>query len=314
MKKLLALLLVGLLVLTACGSTKEDPKPTPGEETVTYKIGTAVVNGVKTAEPEAEKAGKFESNVTFATVALDADEKIAFVSIDTNQNEISFTADALNEFAAKGSKKELGDDYGMSKAGKVEWDKQIASLEEYLIGKTIAEVNADKATTDLSSTVSITVNGYIDAVVAAAANAVSVENVATIAQTSTVGAKTDADKAPTVEISTTVAAVALDADGKIVYSFVDEAQLKADITAGVATPNENLKTKGQLGTEYGMSAAGKVEWNEQVKHLTDWTIGKTKEEVAKAADASDVTSTVSIYAQGFADTLTKAMDEAKAVK
>ena len=78
MKKLLALLLVGLLVLTACGSTKEDPKPTPGEETVTYKIGTAVVNGVKTAEPEAEKAGKFESNVTFATVALDADESFNY--------------------------------------------------------------------------------------------------------------------------------------------------------------------------------------------------------------------------------------------
>ena len=81
MKKLLALLLVGLLVLTACGSTKEDPKPTPGEETVTYKIGTAVVNGVKTAEPEAEKPGKFESNVTFATVALGSTLELILLNI-----------------------------------------------------------------------------------------------------------------------------------------------------------------------------------------------------------------------------------------
>ena len=299
MKKLIALLTVGMLVLTGCSG--KGGAPAGG---ATYKIGTGIVTGVRNSDV-GEKPGKFESNVTYATVALEGD-KIAFVSIDTNQNELTFTADAINAFVAKGTKKELGKDYRMN------WDEQIAKLEEYLVGKTLAEVKAETAATDLTSTVSITIDGYIEAVQLAAEAAVEVKNVAKIAQTSTVSA--DVSKAPAVEINTVVSVVALDADGKIVHSFLDEAQLKATIEGGKVTPDANGKTKGQLKEAYGMSGAGKVEWYKQVQTLTEWTIGRTAADLAKVQDYADVTSKVSIYTGNLVSTLEKAIKEAKAVK
>lgn len=51
---------------------------------------------------------------------------------------------------------------------------------------------------------------------------------------------------PELEINTTVAVVALDGDGKVVHTFIDESQMKATNDAGTVTLNDNLKTKGQL--------------------------------------------------------------------
>lgn len=297
MKKLLAVLLVGMLVLTGCSKGTEAPA---GE---TVKIGTGIVNSVKTADA-GEKAGKFESNVTFATVTI-KDDKIETVSIDTAQNAVEFTAEGINEFVARKTKKELGDDYGMSKAGKVEWDKQVASLEEYLVGKSITEIKADKAAADLTSTVSITVDGYIDAVNKAIENAVEVKGLAKVGTVSAVGAKTE-DPAK-VEINTTVTSVGLDADGKVVYAFADESQLKAAITGATVVAGEELRTKGQQGKDYGMSAAGKTEWNEQIATLVEWAVGKDLSGIEKA----DVTSSVSIYHDHIVAGLVSAIKAAK---
>lgn len=184
------------------------------------KIGTGIVNSVRNNEVT-DKDGNFETNVTYATVAVDADGKIAFVTIDTAQNELTFSATEVKEFKARGTKKELGADYGMN------WDEQIASLQDYLVGKSIADVTGESASSDLSSSVSINLDGYIEAVKLAIDNAVDVKDVASIGQGSSVSAKTDG--APTYEINTAVAAVALDSKGNAVYAFIDEAQLKANI-------------------------------------------------------------------------------------
>lgn len=309
MKKLLAIALVGMLVLTGCGKGKETPETpeTPGTETSSVQIGTAVVNGVK-AEDAGEKPGKFESNVTYATVVLE-DGAIKSVFIDTAQNSVAFTDAGLEEFAAKGTKKELGDAYGMSEKGLVEWDKQIASLEEYLVGKTPADVKAETASSDLNSTVSITIDGYIEAVTKAIESAVAVEGLDKVGTVSSVSAKTeDPEK---VEINTVVSAVGLDKDGKVVYAFADESQLKAAITGATVVAGEELRTKGQQGNDYGMSKDGMVEWDQQVKTLVEWTKGKNAEEIAKAGDEADVTSTVSIYIGGFVSTLEAAVAAAK---
>lgn len=297
MKKILAVLLVSLLVLGGCGSKDKTPE-TPAGEGVT-KIGTGVISSVKNLnvgenERDAEH-GKFESNVTYATVVIEND-KIVSVSIDTAQNELKFTNTEIVDFAAKGTKKELGADYGMN------WDEQIADLEEYLVGKSASEIKADTAASDLSSSVSITVDGYIDVVQQAITNAVEVKGLVEYGQTSTVSAKAEEQ----AEIGTTVSALGTDADGKVVYAFIDEMQQKANIAGGKVEPDANLKTKGQLGAAYGMN------WDEQVAEITKYLVGKTATDFGKFD--SDVSSSVSIYTGGFEATVEKAFKNLNKVK
>lgn len=296
MKKILALVIVSLLVLTGCGSNDKTPE-TPAE--TGQKIGTGVISSVRSSKvgenDRTPDLGNFESNVTYATVLIE-DGLIAGVSIDTAQNDIKFTDSAINDFEARGTKKELGADYGMN------WHEQIADLEKYLVGKSVSDVKADSASSDLSSSVSIDINGYIEAVNLAITNAVEVEGVVEFGQTSTVSAKTE-EKA---EINTVVAALATDKDGKVVYSFIDEMQQQAEIAAGEAKPSANLKTKGQLGADYGMN------WDEQVAEITKYLVGKTASDYGKFD--SDVSSTVSIYTGGFEATVEKAFKNLNKVK
>ncbi len=89
-------------------------------------------------------------------------------------------------------------------------------------------------------------------------------------------------------VTVTAAAVLLDADGKIVVAAVDE--LGADLvytSEGKAVAADVLKTKGELGTDYGMAAYGTdlnkdgvvKEWNEQLAVFLDAVKGKTLDEV-----------------------------------
>lgn len=288
MKKILALILVSLLVLAGCGKSNETPKGDAG-----LKIGTSVQSSVRTdnvgANERDKEHGKFESNVTYATVVIE-DGKIKAVSIDTAQNEIKFTTTAVNEFVAKGTKKELGKDYGMN------WHEQIAKLEAKLVGQSVEGITEKATSADLGSSVSIDINGYIDAVNAAIANATEVEGLVEFGQTSTVSSKIEDGKP--VEINTVVSALGVDKDGKVVYSFIDEMQQKATIEGDKATPDANLKTKAQLGKDYGMN------WHEQVAAISKHIVGKTAADVKKL-DA-DVVSSVSIYTGGFEATVAKA--------
>ncbi len=98
----------------------------------------------------------------------------------------------------------------------------------------------------------------------------------------------DGETAGEAEVDATAAAVLLDANGKIVQLVIDTAQNTASYTSeGKAVANETFKTKGEKGTEYGMSAYGKdmngdgvvKEWNEQVAAFIETVKGKTIDEV-----------------------------------
>lgn len=310
MKKLLGIALVALLVLGGCAGKGPQPPKTPSTpetptETAGVRIGSAVSSSANTEKVgenqwDAEH-GKFESNVTYATVVIE-DGIIKDVTIDTAQNSVQFTATDLVPFEAKGTKKELGDAYGMGQIenGKGEWDKQIAEVEKYMIGKNVADLTADKAASDLTSSVSMNVNGYIDVVKAAAENAVEVKDAVKFAQTSTVSAKEEAED---LQINTVVSTLAVDKDGKVVYSFIDEMQQIAVVEGDTATADSNVKTKGQLKEDYGMSQANMVEWYKQVEEITTYLSGKSADE-AKSLSA-DVATSVSIYAGGFEATVNK---------
>lgn len=299
MKKKLVLSLTALFVLSACAGKVNKP----GElEPQTYKIGTAITNKAVVTEPKDDKKGEFESNVTYITVALDDKDAIAYVLIDEAQNAFEFDATSIEPFEGRKTKKELGNDYGLN------WFEQVAALEEYVTGKTIAEVKAGDPASDLNSTVSISVDNFIATLEEAAANAVTYNDVVGIASSSSVNGT---EENGAVEIVTTVAAVATDKDGNVVYAFVDESQLKADIANGVATPTGSDLTKGQQKEAYGMSEKGMTEWYLQVKHLTDWAVGKNADAISKAAEDSDVTSTVTIYPGSFVNTIVSALSKVK---
>ena len=315
MKKILAVLLVGLLVLTGCGSKDKDKEPaaTTGQD---VKIGSAVISTGKTTEA-GEKDGSFETNIYYATVVM-KDDKFVNVQIDVNQNKQTFKADGtINAADIKGSKKVLGKDYGMVKNSQIkkEWFEQIAALEEWMVGKTLAEVKGIKTEAkddahpavpteaNLTSSVTISVEKYIEVVEKAVGNLVEVKNVAKVGNSSTAVTGKEG-----LELTTNVTAVALDTEGKVVYSFTDAAQSKGKIEAGKAEFTTKPLTKLELKEEYGMKEFGKatLEWYEQAKAFDEWAIGKKPADLKDA----DVVSSVTITPTGLVNGVKAAAERA----
>lgn len=125
------------------------------------------------------------------------------------------------------------------------------------------------------------------------------------------------------ETDSTIVAVTVDKDGKILDCKINAAQTKINFSAeGKLTTDvaSTFKSKQELGTEYGMgtkSGIGK-EWNEQADAFAAYVIGKTVDEVkgiavtdaGVAADA-DLASSVTIHIGDFIAAVTKAVTNAQ---
>lgn len=91
-----------------------------------------------------------------------------------------------------------------------------------------------------------------------------------------------ADSEGTGKIDITVAAVSVDADGKIVACAIDTISNSVKYDAeGKAIANDGFKTKYERGSDYGMVAYGgsAKEWFEQVDAFETVVAGKTLDEV-----------------------------------
>ena len=89
----------------------------------------------------------------------------------------------------------------------------------------------------------------------------------------------EGEDAGNAELEAVVAAVLVDKEGKIVACTIDETyENMASVSAtGVITTPESFKTKNELGTAYGMSEAGKTEWNVQAEAFSKACVGKDAE-------------------------------------
>lgn len=90
------------------------------------------------------------------------------------------------------------------------------------------------------------------------------------------------DKDGSGKIDVTVAAVTVDADGKIVSCALDTASNTVSFTAdGKAVANGEFKTKYEMGADYNMVAYGGAakEWFEQADAFEAVVVGKTLDEV-----------------------------------
>ena len=196
------------LLATACTSPSTSSSVSPGStisdssvnsqpssSTAGSKTNNDVLVGLgcvsttsESSSASAENAGNANFNVVACALSMDADGKILGVKFDTLQASVSFdvsgalTGDVTSELKTK---KELGDAYNMKQASgiKKEWYEQIASLEDWMRGKTVEDVLAMKVTerdathkdvpdeADLKTSVTISVTDQLHALEKAYADA-----------------------------------------------------------------------------------------------------------------------------------------------
>ena len=300
MKKILAIALCLIMVLSvvACGTKEAD-----------YTLGMGVV-----VSTDSSATGNAQVDATIAAVVTDAEGKIVLCRIDVAQNKMNVTDGAVDTAATFKTKMEKGTEYGM--AGKVdndnngvmlEWDEQAKAFEAYVVGKTVAEVEAIKTqeanghqiavdTALLEAGCSMQITDFIAAVVKACKDDQAM-NFKAVAGSFTLGvaAKTTAasSTAATAEAEGSVQmysdiACAVVADGKVIATLNDAIQPKIAITlAGECTPSFSA-TKRELKEGYNMAAYGAPnveggtvkEWYIQSAAFSNYVLGKTASEIA----------------------------------
>ena len=311
MKRLFAIVLCLCTLLTlfvACNDT-ETPE-TPATE-ASYKLGMGVVVSM-----DSSKTGTAQVDATVATVVTDADGKIVLCRIDVAQNKMTVTDGAVEATKTFETKMELGDRYNMAAYGTPnveggtvkEWYVQTKAFEQYVIGKTAAEVEAiqtkevnnhqiavDEALLNAGCTMQIT--EFKAAVVKACKDeqGMSFKTAATF--TLGVAAKTTVDsatKAATAEADGVAAmytdfACAVVADGKVIATLNDAIQPKIGMnTAGEITSKTFTATKRELKEGYNMAAYGQPnveggtvkEWYIQSAAFSNYVVGKTAAEIS----------------------------------
>jgi len=359
MKKLLVLFLVltmSLFVFVGCSQEKpavetpaaETPATeTPAEEPAAdaVKTGIAVISSIEKSKDAAEEDGLAQVDSVVVAVTVDSEGKIVKAAIDTAQTKMNFSKEGkmLTDLTTVfKSKQELGTEYGVSKVSKIgkEWNEQANALAAYVIGKTVEEVKGIAVTeegvptdADLSASVSIKIGGYIDAIEKAVANAQDLGAKSTdtlgLGVTTTIAKSKDAADKDGVaqdglaQAYTYYTATTFDAEGVITSCAIEASQSNINftkegkITTDLTAP---LKSKVELGDEYGMKKASKIgkEWFEQSDAFSKYVVGKTVEEVTGlAVDAdghatdADVTASVTVGIGEFQETIEKAQANAK---
>lgn len=304
----------------------------------TVKLGLGSVSSISSSKDATDSATAVgQADTTIAAVVFDKDGKIVAVRIDTAQTKVNFDEDmkvTSDKKAAIKSKKELGHDYNMGKFSEIgkEWFEQIASLEEWMVGKTAAEVTGlkvkerDAAHThvpdvpELTSSVTITVQDYLAAVEKAWENTVEVKDFDTLGLGINVSIASSRDASDTAtaqaQVDATFAATAFDKGGKVAGTIIDTAQVRIAFDAdGKVTSDKAaaIKTKKELGLDYNMKDKSEIgkEWFEQIEALEDWMLGKEMGDIVtlkvKERDAShtnvpdvpELTSSVTITVESY---------------
>lgn len=307
-----------LFALVGCmdgaGGTQNDDK----EKT---KLGMAVCASADANGDE----GSIDA--VLAAVLTDTDGVILACRLDEIQLEPTVKDGKLQEVTDFRTKNERGDEYGMKAGGaKQEWYEQAAAFCKYVVGKTANEVAGIETTDgkatdkDLLAGCTVVVTDFMKAVSDAAAHAKEFSVAASdklgiaVSATRAVGSE---DTAP--EYDMLFSAVTVNADGKITGCLVDELEKSLTIeNGGFSADSGALKTKKELGDDYGMKSASGIglEWYEQVENLQKYLSGKSTAELdgipltdGKATDA-DLSSGCTIAVTDMLKNVQKAMKSA----
>lgn len=345
MKKIIAILSVILCLCLTCGCVGtpviyhndcDCSEVSSGSDTNTsladgeLLTGIAITTGInESVSAEKDKEGEGKYDVTMVAVLIDGEGIIYDCVIDGVSASVKF--DNAGQITTKltdapQTKNELGENYGMVAYGgaKYEWNEQAAALAKFAVGKTVKQLRdgaVDKTGkapegSDLASSATIYLGGYVSAIESAALNAKALgakkgDNLYLTAQSAIKDSKsaTESD-AGNAQLDVTAAATTVK-DDVVTSCFIDSVQAKiAFDNKGVITTDLSapIKTKNELGKDYGMVAyaGAKYEWNEQAASFAKYITGKTLAEVEgisvderTAPTDVDLASTVTIAIGDF---------------
>ena len=307
MKKFLIMSLFILLFVTGCvglpviyqdgnnGDNPETPQ-TPIISNGDAKTGLAIVTSL--SKSEAQTA---EFDITIVAVTVDNNGIITACEIDSVGTKVNFDTTGkitTDKTAVVQSKQELGDSYNMVLYGgaKYEWYEQVNALAEYCVGKTAEEVaniavnESTKPTdTDLSSSVTISIAAYKDAIVKAVNNAkhLGAKSTDELHLAANVSLKSSKDATATANglAQCDVDVIALtENEGYITSCALDSVQAKVQFDATGTIKSDltaKVETKQELGDRYNMVQYGgaKYEWYVQTNSFCKYVTGKTSAEV-----------------------------------
>ena len=264
-----------------------------------YTLGLGIVFGDIT---------NAQINATIATVVTDANGVIVSCKIDAVQNK--YKIEDKVSFTNLLTKKELGYNYNMAAYGTPnygttvkEWFEQAAIFEQYVVGKTAAELEAleyqevnnhwiSKDEDLLSAGCTIQIGEFVNAVVKACNDEQSTKFYSDGKFTLGLGVNnadngtTGDDFEATVKMNIDYAATVV-VDGKIVAALNDAAQPQATIVEGEVTATAKLISKRDLKEGYNMAAFGSdnngdgivLEWYKQSAAFSNYIAGLTSAEV-----------------------------------
>lgn len=222
------------------------------------------------------------SNTVLALV-IDADGKIVAARFDCAEVTPSLVDGAIANVDSVITKVEKGDEYAGMTAGS--WADQAKAFEDYLIGKTAAEVAAmdtsDKALI-AGCTMSSSKATFKALVAKAFASTLKVEFKA--AGDITVGAAITT-KISGGKVSSDFAGVVL-AGGKVAATMIDSCEQKFTVADGaIVAPATPAVSKNDQGESYSGMPAGA--WYKQAQAFANSTVGKTLAELANLETVSD---------------------------
>ena len=324
---------------TEGGNVTVDTQPVVGDGETPLKTGLAVSTKISdSVSATAEKNGSAAYDITIAAVTVDENGVIRSCKLDSVPATVNF--DAAGQIvtdltAVIDTKNEKGANYGMVAYGGAiaEWDAQVAALCNFAVGKTVEELKNGAVSesgyapegTDLASSATIYLGGYVSVIEAAVNNAKYLGAIdgdeLKLVTLNTVGSSVSAtaEKAGTAQLDANIAVVTVK-DGVISSCIIDAVQAKISFdTAGAITTDLTaaVATKNELGENYGMKAWGGAayEWNEQAASFAAYVTGKTAAEVAgiavtettKPADGTDLAASVTISIGDFQTLIAKAL-------
>lgn len=299
----------------------------------TLKTGLATITSIA----KSENAKQADYDVTYVAVLVDDAGVIQDCRIDGIATQVTFdetgviTSDLETEILTKN---ELGENYGMVAFGgaKYEWKEQADALAQFAIGKTVEELKngaideTGKALegTDLASTATIYLGGYVTAIEKAVVNAkhlgAQVGDELRLACINSIGKSMNAtaEEDGVAQLDSNVTALTVKED-VITSCYIDSVQAKVnfDQKGTISTDlNTPIQSKNELGENYGMVAFGGAvaEWDKQAASFAEYVTGKTAEEISgiavnekTAPTEADLTSTVTIAIGGFQALIHKAL-------
>ena len=281
MKRIVSLLIALLLVATAlvaCGD-KKDNETTPAETTPTntpvektYSVAIAVDSTVN--------ANNNKVSNTALVLVLDDAGKIVAARFDCSEVTPALNDDGtVKTVASVDTKVELGDAYTGMPAGS--WAKQTKAFEDYIVGKTPAEVAALDASLIAGCTMQSSTATFKALVAEAAASTLKVTFKTSEAITAGIAISTSVSNKG--KVSADFAGVVM-AGGKVAATVIDSAEHSFTVAEGVITAGEFKGTKNEQGDTYNMPAGP---WYKQAQAFANATVGKTAAELANLEPVSD---------------------------